>query len=70
MKDKTISGADRRRFLKTAGLGAVAGASLAVAGTAAKAQPADKKAAADKQPAGKGYQETEHVKRYYALARM
>lgn len=65
MKDKTTSGVDRRRFLATAGLGAaVAGTALAVTGKAAKAAPASVKRD------GLGYQETDHVKRYYALARM
>jgi nitrous oxide reductase len=66
MKDKTKTSADRRRFLKMAGLGAaVTGAAVGLAGRpVAAAQPA----ASGKTAAG--YRETEHVKRYYALARM
>jgi hypothetical protein len=55
--------ADRRNFLKLAG--AVTGAAAAaVAGTAAQA-------ATDARPQGEdgGYRETDHVKRYYDLAR-
>ncbi len=66
MQDKSKKGADRRRFLKMAGLGAaVTGAAMGLSGRAAKAsapQSGGKPAA--------GYRETDHVKRYYALARM
>lgn len=53
---------DRRNFLKLAGAGVVgAGA------TTVTTQPA---AATEAQPAREGgYRESEHVKRYYALAR-
>lgn len=66
MKDKTKTSADRRRFLKMAGLGAaVTGAAVGLAGrTTVAAQPV-----ASGKPVA-GYRETEHVKRYYALARM
>ena len=54
--------ADRRGFLKLAGASAVTGASTAVGATAAFAAPPEK-------PADAMYQETEHVRRYYELAR-
>ncbi|MBT7488245.1 MAG: twin-arginine translocation signal domain-containing protein [Rhodospirillales bacterium] len=53
----------RRDFLKAAGVtGAAAGAAVALSGTRSEAAVTDdgKKA---------GYQETEHVKTYYELAR-
>jgi hypothetical protein len=66
MQDKTNTGADRRRFLKMAGLGAaVTGAAAGLAGRKAQAAVPQ----ADRKEAGR-YRETEHVKRYYALARM
>jgi hypothetical protein len=53
----------RRSFLKLGGLGAVAagvsGTATRVAAAAAPAEPA----------AAEGYRETEHVKKYYELAR-
>lgn len=58
-KDRAV--ADRRSFLKLAGLGAAAGGA-ALAGT----RPAE--AATDEKKGGL-YRETEHVKRYYELAR-
>ena len=66
MQDKSKNGADRRRFLTMVGLGAaVTGAAIGLSGRAAKASvpPESGKSAA-------GYRETDHVKRYYALARM
>jgi len=66
MKDKTKTSADRRRFLQMAGLGAVAtGAAVGLAG-----KPAAAKVPTASGTAAAGYRETEHVKRYYALARM
>ena len=66
MREKSTKSADRRRFLKMAGLGAaVAGAAVGVAGRQAVAKtPVD---GATKPSAG--YRETELVRRYYALAR-
>ena len=61
-KDK-VSKSDRRDFLKLAGVGAVAGGA-AVLGEANKAQ-----AAAADALAGRGYRETEHVKKFYRSAR-
>lgn len=55
---------DRRGFLKLAGFGAV-GASAAVASaTKAPAAPTE----AQPQP-GETYRETEHIRKYYELAR-
>ncbi|MBC2859265.1 MULTISPECIES: twin-arginine translocation signal domain-containing protein [Stappia] len=59
-KDTAIE-ADRRSFLKLAGLGAVAGTATLVTGEA-EAVEADK-------AAGSGYRETEHVKTFYDTAR-
>ena len=58
---KTGAVADRRSFLKLAGAGVV-GAGAAVAVTAPAAAEA-------KPETSSGYRESEHVKRYYALAR-
>lgn len=55
--------ADRRSFLKLAGLGAVSG------GAALVADSKTGEANADARPADALYRETEHVKRYYALAK-
>lgn len=58
--------ADRRQFLTMAGLGVAAtGAAAALAGKEAKADAAR----GEQGRKGAGYQETEHVKRYYELAR-
>lgn len=55
--------ADRRSFLKLAGIGTVAGGVALVAGKeAAQAGVSDK-------PKDRLYRETEHVKTYYDLAR-
>jgi hypothetical protein len=54
--------ADRRSFLKLAGAGAVAGGAALVTG--------EKKAeAAEAKPGGSLYRETDHIRRYYELAR-
>lgn len=53
----------RRQFFKTAGLGTVAAAGVAVVG--ANVAPAEAKTAPSD---GQGYRETAHVKRYYDLA--
>lgn len=63
-KNRELKSARRRDFLKLAGLGTVAGAAAAKAGAP---RPAEATVAADgKVP---GYRETEHVKKYYSLAR-
>lgn len=59
-KDTAIE-ADRRSFLKLAGLGAVASGAALVTGEA-EAVEADK-------ATGSGYRETEHVKTFYDTAR-
>ena len=62
--DNSEQGVDRRKFLKTAG--------IAAAGAAAATQVAPGEAEARETRAGltKGlYQETEHVRRFYALNR-
>lgn len=55
--------ADRRKFLKLAGVGAVIGGTAAVTGTETA------QAATDKAKEDGRYHESEHVKRYYDLAR-
>ena len=60
--DQDLQSTRRRDFLKLAGLGTVAGAA-AVAGAPEIAEAA---AAGEVKP---GYHETEHVKRFYSLAR-
>jgi anaerobic selenocysteine-containing dehydrogenase len=60
-KNKT---AQRRDFLKLAGLGTLAGAAAAAGGTPRKAVAATAKPATDA-----GYRETDHVKKAYELAR-
>ena len=60
-----ISGA-RREFLKTTSMGIGV---AAVAGTLLKGDDAKAKASIKSQE-GAGYSETEHVKKYYELARM
>ena len=62
-KDTTKPDTDRRGFLKLAGAGVVGtgavAASTVVPAEAATAEPKDTK----------GYRETEHVRRYYELAK-
>ena len=54
--------ADRRGFLKLAGAGAAAGGAALIGG--------EKKAvAAESKPTTSLYRETEHIRRYYELAR-
>lgn len=60
---KTPTSPTRREFFKTAGLGAAAGVA---AGLVSEPAPAK---AAEAQPTGQGYRETEHVKRYYELSK-
>lgn len=64
MSDKTNDAvADRRNFIKLAGATAAgAGATAATGGAAASA-------AGEARPADALYRETEHVRRYYELAR-
>ncbi len=54
--------ADRRSFLKLAGVGVIAGGAAAVGG--GSAEPAQAETKGDSL-----YRETEHVKRFYELAR-
>ena len=63
--DQDGKAAARRRFLKLASLGAVAGTVAAAAGTRQS-----EAAAAEPEQGGKGYRETEHVRWFYRRARM
>ena len=58
----------RRNFLIGAGLGGV-GAAAVLAGGVAGVKP-EAKPAAEPIAEGKGYQETEHVRRYYGTTRI
>ncbi|MEJ8474123.1 twin-arginine translocation signal domain-containing protein [Roseibium algae] len=58
---KTQDPADRRNFLKLAGLGTLAGGATIVSGGAQAAVSSD--------DAGAGYRETDHVKKAYETAR-
>ena len=58
----------RRNFLIGAGLGGV-GAAAALAGGVVGVKP-EAKPAAEAVAEGKGYQETEHVRRYYGTTRI
>jgi nitrous oxide reductase len=61
-QDKKETVADRRSFLKLAGAGAAAGGAALVGG--------EKTAeAAEAKPKASLYRETEHIRRYYELAR-
>lgn len=62
--DKKAATADRRSFLKLAGASVVGGGAAAVA----VASPAMAQAETEQKP-GQTYRETEHVKRYYELAK-
>ena len=64
MKTKTEAktGTSRRDFLKTAGLATGAAAAAAVTTSKADAKSVD-------EPKSSGYQETDHVRTYYELAR-
>lgn len=64
MSEKKLQSPKRREFLKTAAFGA--GAAAAATGLTATAASAD--TPEDGQKAA-GYRETEHVRRYYELAR-
>lgn len=63
MSKKPDKGADRRDFLKLAGLGTVAGGAALVA---AKGEAVAEQAGT---AGSKGYQETDHVRTYYKSAR-
>ncbi len=65
-KTRQSEALSRRSFMQLAGLGAGA---AGVAATGLAARPAPAKAAPESKTAV-GYRETEHVKTYYALARM
>lgn len=62
-KDKANAETDRRSFLKLAGAGVVGTGAVA----ASSVVPAE--AEAVKPVEGHGYRETEHVRRYYELAK-
>ena len=62
-KKGKASKSDRRDFLKLAGVGAVAGGAAVLGG------PKKADAAAAEAPSGRGYRETEHVKKFYRSAR-
>lgn len=62
IKDKTI--ADRRDFLKLAGI-AAAGSAVAVLSSAKEAKALTETEA---ETGSSGYRETDHVKKYYELA--
>ncbi len=57
-KKEQLKKADRRNFLKTAGIGSVVGGAAIVMGTPAQAAKSSPKN-------GAGYTETEHVQTYY-----
>ena len=65
MKDHKLKSSKRRDFLKLAGLGAGAAGVAAAGITRAEA----KVEAAKPEDCSRGYRESEHVKKYYALAR-
>lgn len=68
MKQEKISkGVDRRAFLRGVGLGA--GAAGAVAAMTVAAGPVEAAVEEPSVKGGDGYRETEHVRRYYQLAR-
>ncbi len=61
---KEAKKAQRRDFLRLAGLGTLAGAAAAVSGAPQKAEAADAVTST-----GSDYRETEHVKKAYELSR-
>jgi hypothetical protein len=65
MKDHRLKSSKRRDFLKLAGLGAGAAGVAAAGITHAEA----KVETAKPEDRSRGYRESEHVKKYYALAR-
>lgn len=72
MKTREVKAPGRREFLRRATFGAgavaVAGASLSSGGAKAKT-PATGKRETGARAADAGYRETEHVKKFYELAR-
>ena len=67
MSEKKQAGTiGRRDFFRKAGLGAGAAGAVAVA---LSRTPAKAAVAGGKASGGKGYRETDHVKKYYELAR-
>ena len=72
MKTREVKAPDRRDFLRRAAFGAgavaVAGASLSARGAKAKT-PATGKRGSGTRAADAGYRETEHVRKFYDLAR-
>lgn len=63
----TTTKLNRRRFLAAMGIGSAAAAAAAVA-TRQGGEDAKRKSAAA--PSGKGYQLTEHVRRYYETTKV
>ena len=66
MSKKTAAKLGRRDFFRKAGLGAGAAGAAAVGLTASQGHAAVPKKDA---PKGDGYRETEHVKKFYELAK-
>lgn len=64
MSKKETASLDRRDFFRKAGLGAGAAVTVGLGAAAAQAAGPDVKPVK-----GSGYQETDHVKTYYKLAR-
>ncbi|WP_440995799.1 hypothetical protein [Arhodomonas sp. SL1] len=71
MTDKTPTSLPRRRFLRGVAAGGTLAAGAAAAGVRVSADTAraDKPAGKDDAGRARGYQESEHVRRYYDLAR-
>ncbi len=67
MSTKKATKMDRRNFIRNAGLGVGAAGAAAVGLSVGKATAASPGPASSK---GAGYQETEHVKKFYELARV
>ncbi|MDX2288268.1 MAG: formate dehydrogenase [Hyphomicrobiaceae bacterium] len=64
-RDDDVLKSDRRGFLRLAGVGVVGGSAAAVTTVVdAVAAPA-----VDPQPTSGSYRETEHIRRYYELAK-
>ncbi len=63
MSKKETAALDRRDFFRKVGLGTGAAAAAGLSASVTQAAPAEKPTG------GSGYQETEHVKTFYKLAR-
>ena len=63
MSEKEVKSVGRRDFFRKAGVGALGAAAVGL--TAAEAGAASPASSSE----GSGYRETEHVKKYYELAR-